>query len=432
MKKLISRLIVLVMCFSLSSLVACDNEESTTTETQKVLWNGFEYFDRDVQLIRIFNEFGKLDQNDNPEYVRSGKKSLKITPLGSRVHNANPYFMVPATSTRFEEISYGDFTNVDKLSFWFYNAEENTVNVGIGFGKGALKMDDRRDLMFKTNVEYFSLNSGWNYIEYDVQPALLKMQGLDIEAVNGVMFEFDYVESHDLEDSPEVYLDDIYIEYTKTPKSLEYDKPVKTGTNGNNPYWMISDFEDPTDAYAYMYNYTFPAPVSAHPIIKSVFAGDYGVITEDSLRVMLIQKKHGGGSYGWPVLHLAPEPIKAAIDAIGQDIYDNPGNYVITYDCYNGSNYTGGWSHEFYKSGISTWQSLSVKPRSWASYSYNIGQLMARYDSYKTQNPDTDLLSWLDSPHLEFRWSGHYNKNNAEAENADRCFFIDNVRIEKI
>ncbi|MBQ9734295.1 MAG: hypothetical protein IJV95_00410, partial [Clostridia bacterium] len=187
----------IALSFSLSGLIACDVKSDESVEKSQVLWNGFEYFDRDVQLIRLFNEFGKVDQNSNPEYVRSGEKSLKITPLGSRMHNANPYFMVPASSTRFEEVAFGDFTNVDKLSFWFYNAEETPVNVGIGFGKGSLKMEDRRDIMQKTNVEYFSLNSGWNYIEYDVQPALLKMQGLNLQAVNGVMFEFDYVESHD-------------------------------------------------------------------------------------------------------------------------------------------------------------------------------------------------------------------------------------------
>ena len=432
LKKLLSILLATVLCFSLLSLIACDAKDDAPVDKNEVLWNGFEYFDRDVQLIRLLNEFGKVDQNSNPEYVRSGEKSLKITPLGSRVNNANPYFMIPATSTRFEEISFGDFTKVDKITCWLYNAEDTPVSAGLGFGKGALKMDDRRDIIQKTNVEYFSLNSGWNYIEYDVQPALLKMQGLNLQAVMGLMFEFDYVESHDLKDSPEIYLDDITIKYTDTPKSQEYSTTVKTGTNNGNPYWVISDFENSTDAYAYMYNYAFPAPVAAHPIIKSVFAGDYNVVTEDSLRVLLIQKKHGGGTYGWPVLHLAPEPIKAAIDAIGQDIYDNPYNYVITYDCYNGSNYTGGWSHEFYKGGISTWQSLSVKPRNWAAYSYNIGSLMSAYEKYKTNNSDTDLKSWLDNPHLEFRWSGHYNKNNAEAENADRCFFIDNVRIEKI
>ena len=432
LKKLLSILMAIALSFSLSGLIACDVKSDESVEKSQVLWNGFEYFDRDVQLIRLFNEFGKVDQNSNPEYVRSGEKSLKITPLGSRMHNANPYFMVPASSTRFEEVAFGDFTNVDKLSFWFYNAEETPVNVGIGFGKGSLKMEDRRDIMQKTNVEYFSLNSGWNYIEYDVQPALLKMQGLNLQAVNGVMFEFDYVESHDLKDSLEIYLDDITIKYTDTPKSQEYNVAVKMGTNDGNPYWVISDFENANDAYAYMYNYAYPAPVSAHPIIKSVFAGDYNVITKNGLRALLIQKKHGVNYYGWHVIHLASEPIKAAIDAIGQDIYDNPSNYVIAYDCYNGSNYTGGWSHEFYKSGISTWQSFSTNAKTWKTYSYNIGSLMNAYETYKTNNPDTDLINWLDNPHFEFRYSRHYKDTNTAEENADRPFFIDNVRIEKI
>ena len=57
---------------------------------------------------------------------------------------------------------------------------------------------------------------------------------------------------------------------------------------------------------------------------------------------------------------------------------------------------------------------------------------MNLYQTYKTNNPDTELMSWLDNPHFEFRYSRHYKDTNTAAENADRPFFLDNVRIEKI
>ncbi|MBR2330477.1 MAG: hypothetical protein IKA40_04450, partial [Clostridia bacterium] len=90
-------------------------------EGDKVLMNGFEYFDRDVQLLRMFNEFGVLSDNEDETFIRTGEHSLKITPLGHRMHTANPYFLLPSSSLRFSEVAFGDFSNVDTVSMWFYN-----------------------------------------------------------------------------------------------------------------------------------------------------------------------------------------------------------------------------------------------------------------------------------------------------------------------
>ena len=438
-KKLTALFITIILCLSFAGLTAC-KEEQTSSNSNVVLMNGFEYFDRDVQLIRIFNEFGSVDQNSNPEYVHSGEKSLKLTPLGSRVNTANPFLLLPTFSTRFEEVAFGDFSKVDKVSFWFYNAEEKIVNVGIGFGKGVIKMntETRRDEIEKTNVEYFALNTGWNYIEYNVVPSYLALQGLNIKEVYGIVIEFDYVVSHKLADSPEVYLDDVYLTYLDQAKSTEFTMDVKTGTTDDgNKYWVVSDFENPLDAYFYSYNYKFPAPASAHPVIKNVFAGDYGVITETGTQVLLIQKKHGGTSYGWPGLVLSPEVLLKVFDAIGGDLKDNPQNYEIKFDIYNGSDYQGGWGIEYcpdytngqgVKVGLSFYDSVSVGAKKWQTHSYNIGTLVNKAIAVKESDPDADVKTFIEDPRLRFQWSRY----NTEEDLSDRPFYLDNVRIEKI
>jgi hypothetical protein len=340
---------------------------------------------------------------------------------------ANPYVLLPSFSTRFEEVAFGDFSNVDTVSMWFYNAEEEKVNVGIGFGTGVIKMDssNRRDYMQKTNVEYFTLDTGWNYVEYNVEPAYLALQGLNIKEVYGVVIEMDYVESHNLADSPEVYLDDVCLTYTDTPKSTVLNMDVKTGTTSDgNQYWSLGDFENPLESYYYSYYYRYPAPVSAHPIIKPVFAGDYGVMAKSGTQGLLIQKKHGGPYYGWPVVRISETVVKAVFAAIGEDLQNNPQNYAFKFDLYNASAYTGGWSVEY--EHAATWGNISVKPGEWNTYSYTLSGVDSKM-GVKEDGTKYENFSKVGGA-IEFRWSRY----NTESDLADRPFILDNVRIEKI
>ena len=440
LKRIITIISSLILCVSFTFVFGCGKQDSTREDQKVVLMNGFEYFDRDVQLIRLFNEFGRLDQNSDAQYVRSGSKSLKLTPLGSRLNTANPFILLPSFSTRFTELAFGDFSKADKLSFWFYNAETESVNVGIGFGKGILQVDPgaRRDSIRKTCIEYFSLKSGWNYIEYKVVPSYLALQGLNIKEVYGIVIEFDYVVSHRLADSPEIYLDDVYITYADVEKPTDFSMNVKTGvTDDGKPYWSVSDFEDESESYFYYYNYSFPAPASAHPVIKTVFAGDYGVITEKGTQVLLIQKKHGGEDYGWPGIVISPQVLLEVFAAIGQDLELHPEKYELKFDVFNGSDYTGGWGVEYYPNyttgtgeigGIGTYDSVIVAPKSWHYHKWNIGDLNARAQAVKESDPDADVKPFTENPFVRFAW----DKFSGERDTADRPFFIDNVRIEKV
>lgn len=390
-------------------------------EGDKVLMNGFEYFDRDVQLLRMFNEFGVLSDNTEEAFIRTGEHSLKITPLGHRLHTANPYFLLPSSSLRFSEVAFGDFSDVDTVSMWFYNNEETDVNVGIGFGTGVMTMADRRDMIRKTNVEYFSLKHGWNYIEYNVEPAYLTLQGLKIAEVYGIVVEFDYVQSHKLADSPEVYLDDVCLTYTETPKTQNLVIDVKKGvTKDGNEYWSIADFENPLEAYYFAYGYSYPSPASAFPVMKTVFAGDYDTVATSGTQAFLIQKKHGGTSYGWPTVRLHESVMQQVIAAIGDDLLQNPQNYVFKVDIYNASSVANGCSIEF--EGAQTWDSISVEPGQWKTYETTFGKINSK------KLPATEKVYTEDIGIVDFRWSRY----NTDENLADRPMLFDNVRIEKI
>jgi hypothetical protein len=139
---------------------------------------------------------------------------------------------------------------------------------------------------------------------------------------------------------------------------------------------------------------------------------------------LLIQKKHGGSYYGWPVVRISETVVKAVFDAIGEDLQNNPQNYAFKFDLYNASAYTGGWSVEY--EHAATWGSISVKPGEWNEYSY----VLANVDSkmgVKTDGTTYEAFSKVGGA-IEFRWSRY----NTESDLADRPFILDNVRIEKI
>ena len=443
-KKLKALLLASVLC--LSSLVSCvapntassgsdsdsdgaDNGGITETipqgevggilEDGKTLMNGFEYFDRDIQLLRVFNDFGVLNDNTDKQYIRTGEHSLKINPVGSRVHSANPYFLISSSSLRFEEVAFGDFSKVDTVSFWFYNSEEEAVNVGIGFGTGSLFTSgaDKRDHIYKTNSEFFTLQNGWNYIEYNVEPAYLQLQGLNINEVYGITVEFDYLTSHKLADSPTVYLDDVCLSYTDTPKSQELAIEVKTGTTAEgNPYWSIADFEDPLEAYYFAYKY---GPEAALPVIRTVFAGDYNAITSRGTQALLIQKKHGGDTYGWPRVTLNEKVMKAVFAEIGDDILQNPDNYVFKLDVYNASNVIrNAFTIQFDGATSDGW--AGGDPGTWATYSTTLGRIDGKK---KTEIPYTQSQGTI-----TFTWDRYPTASDL----SDRPILVDNVRIEKI
>lgn len=386
----------------------------------KTLMNGFEYFDRDIQIIRLFNEFGRLDENEDKKFVRSGEKSLKITPLGARMTTANPFFLLPTYSIRFDEVAFGDFSKVDTISFWFYNNEETDVNVGIGFGTGTLKMADRRDVINKTNVEYFTLQNGWNYVEYNVEPAHLALQGLNIKEVYGIVVEFDYVQSHKLADSPEVYMDDVCLSYLEEEKNATFTMDVKKGTTTEGKeYWSISDFENPLETYYYYYQYSYPAPAAGHPVIKPVYAGDYDVIAASGTQALLIQKKHGGGVYGWPTIRIHEKVMQAVFAAIGDDIKEHPENYAFKFDLYNAATVNNGFSLEF--DGAATWSTISVAPGQWGTFEKTFASINGAATNATKVYTDTQGS-------IRFSWGSYYGEENID----DRPLLLDNVRIEKI
>ena len=423
LKSILLAVLMLVPIFG-----SCSKQEEAVQETTgKTLMNGFEYYDRDISLIRLINEFGRLEENTDKQFIHSGEKSLKITPRGSRIHTANPYFVLPTSSLRFTELAYSDFSKVDNISFWFYNNEAQNVNVGIGFTQGLLRMDTdtRREHINKTAVEYFTLKKGWNYVEYKIRPMYLALQNVKLEEIYGVVVEFDHIISNKLGTSAEIYLDDVVLTYTDEERSSDFTMEVEKGkTADGNDYWQLSDFENPLETYYYSYYYSYPAPREGYPIVKTVSSGDYNAVMTKGTSALLIQKKWGtnrGGS-GWPSLMLHKEVIKAVFAEIGDDIKNNPQNYALKWDVYNDSDVKDTLNIRFEgDKSVPAINTVTVGSKQWNSYSATISSINKAIvkEGYKPFSEDPGFLF--------FFWYSY----TTEAKD-DRPFLVDNLRIEKI
>ena len=415
--------------FSNVEATVSKNDLGQTTSSGGTLINGFEVFDRDVQLIKLFNEFGRLEKNNDKKYVRSGDSSLHVQPFGGRIkqNTANPFFLLPTTSTRFQELGFGNFTKVDTVTFWIYNAEEEALNVGVGLQVGNIKSvggAPTYDIVQTTWSEYYSLRSGWNFIEYEILPAELEMQGVSLEAVSGIAFEFDHVWSNDFADAPDLYIDEVCLNYLETEKTGTLDLSITKTTwldgETERDSWTIFDFESGNASKYFYYAHSFPAPMAGEPVLKHVFAGDYGAIAEDNAQTLLMLLKHGGKQKGeCPVMYMYGEVMQAAIKAIGNDIVENPQNYAFRFDMYNGSAVNYRFALEY--SGASTWEVFDTVAGEWKTYSVNFGFINSKAKSGNevfTKAPGA----------VRFAWSDYSLTENIE----DRPFLIDNMRIDKI
>ena len=435
MKKNLLTILSLMLCvLFLVSSPACSGNE--THKPVEKLMNGFENFDREVQTVRIFNSFGRVEQNSDKKYVKSGEKSLHIQPFGGRIasNTANPYLILPTLSSVYPECSFSDFTDVSSVSFWIYNAEEFNLNVGVSLQVGEIFSGTNKPAIGAAKVDraqrtanvYYTLKSGWNFIVYEVVPDYLKLCELDldnikfkIEEVYGVAIEFDYVLSNDFNDAPSLYLDDVSLCYGTQKKSQEIRVREKDLNDGLKSFIMC-DFETP-EQVNYFYSRINVMPAAAQPTVKQVFAGDYGAIGQDSGQALLTLRKHGAGQVGDYVgLFLSQHVVEAAFGAIGDDVKNNPENYAFAFDCYNATDKTLSISTGY--GGSASQSAFTLLSGQWTScVTYNFSHLNNFLPASGVKF--TDKPGWL-----RFAWGQYYSSGDY----SDYPILLDNIRIEKI
>ena len=427
-KRIIATALAALTCISLCAFSSCKKEEpqETTETTNVVKLNDFETFEKDVQLLRLMNGFGAVNHNEDKTYVKSGERSVQLRPKGYNFATVPPYLVIPTYSQRFE-YGYGDFTKVNHLSMWFYNAEETEIEVGVGLLEKAIQNGQWYSTGYRIPAMYYTLQPGWTKVQYDIIADWMSLHpSFTLSAVHGIYVECPYSASPKLEDTPTLYLDDVQIHYQEQEHSKEMNIPLKADTQKG--IWEIADFEDSIENSFFNMMYTGSTNHKSHvPTAKVVHASKHGVITSEGENVLEITLRAGTGEYGWPFLYGSAKLMKYAFKQVGQDLIDNPQNYQISFELYNTQDFKMGMT--FYPQSATgkdlTGQSVQAEAHSWIKYSYNLGKLNDASAKYN----EAGEKDYITNPGRFVFASSQFN--TAE-DTSDRHVLLDNIRIEKI
>lgn len=233
MKKIL-RLLSLLLCVVLAlSLFACkpdqpdDNEDDATT----IVYADFERWAPDIATIRVLDYAGAIHINKDKNFVKEGKQSLLIHPLGRYTSGGNATFLFP-THSELYDFDYRDFRQTESISFEFYNAEDTVKKVAVGLTP---KVKSTGEQTFTKLAWQDLAPKTWTTISYTVDTRSLGFV-YDVKSIDGFYMTFENAGSRDEEDAPDIYLDNIVIH------RLPYQPPQNESFVLNGMEYL--DFED--------------------------------------------------------------------------------------------------------------------------------------------------------------------------------------------
>ncbi len=430
-KRIISSLLTVCTALTACMLVACkDKDQNLEENVTDIVFNGFEDFEKDILSIRPLNNFGKLNINREKEYVKFGDASLKIEASSGTWETAKPTMILPTYSTRYE-YDYKDFSKTEKISAWLYNAEERELSVGVGLQIGKWSCGQWWDRVDRCTPLYYTLQSGWNYVEYTVDPTYLAYQGnADIKNIQGLFFEFEYCSQ--FSDVPVIYMDDLRLHFSES-EIVGSEYVLKA--DAEKGVWEVADFEDARQGM-FMYMRSSAEGENGRMNARVVNASKYNTVAKSGNKALELTL-HAGLS-GWPRVTLSSKVLKKAIDAIGQDFIDHPENYRLCFDYYNGSPLKHSLSILYENAATATtlnpYKNISCDPYTWSTYEISFKAIndtlktAAENEKIKEGYTADDLRCEKHPVNIVFSGAAFANADDTR----DRYFLIDNIRIEKI
>ena len=192
---------------SAAVLCACGGEKGVT----EVAFASYESWQDGFYNINMMDGFGRITRSD--EQAHGGSYSAKLQPLGSVTDPSAPYFYYPMQMEGEEGYHYADFSKLEKVSFFMYNAEAEEREVQLAI---VASISDVYSTDYKVVGTYSLAPGTWTEIEY--QPDYEALQDLcDITNVAGLGFVFENQNSSSVADAPVLYLDDLTLSVSEEP-----------------------------------------------------------------------------------------------------------------------------------------------------------------------------------------------------------------------
>lgn len=386
-----------------SDVITVDGSEVS----QVVDFLDFEEYNPDFQLIRLDQTFGKVSQNDDKAYVKSGKYSAKVQPLGGYSSETKPGFYYPLYS-EMAGFDYMDIRNWACVSIQVYNAQDDVRNMEVSMVTSVGSI-----YVYSTSGEQnYTLKPGWNDIVYYPNLDMLNI-AYDVENMQGICFSFDNAGTRHLKDAPVYYFDDVqlylYDEYRECESQMEFTRNEETGV------YEIMGFDK--DFHEYSYYLDIPKEKLTPDV--EIVDGETEGITATEGNKMLKLTLHPGDVHmqSYPKFCIPEKLIQAS--GFNEIPKDERENYRFVFDVYCADRDMN-LVFEFYTSGLNG----CYKPGNHVNFTASDEWQEAIFDfsvfaekSYEhIANPGEFRIVWAEYP----------------ADWGDLVIYIDNIRYEKI
>ena len=396
LKKVVSAVLASVTLLSTFVWAGCEMLGSKKNEVEQVVLADFEKFEPDFQLIRLSKHFGAVNVNTDPAYVKSGKTSAKVQPLGHVPSKSEPMMFFPLSSATYE-YDYKDFTYFDNVNMWIYNAEDEAMEVEIGFVEKMVDINDYVTIPGEVNT----LKPGWNRIIYYPDLNALNLV-TEITELLGVYLRFNNTPSYELEDAPVFYVDDVQLKKLPTPQIVEDVIKLDQGEILNfDKLWQqnVLSISAPNSS-------TIPEMTIVRASEENIPLIDDGRTEDYMLKVVT----KASSLSGWPGFEIPGKVIKRS-GATGISRTERS-KYYLCYDVYA----VDGDKNFVPLYGVSSWSTWwnrnepdVAKTGTWTTYRQNLADV---------------------SGSIYGSWAGYRVTWSEYSQGGDMTFYFDNFRLE--
>lgn len=446
MKKLLAIILAVLTMLSALSMVACNEEadNSGTQDTSNILFNGFEQFERDFLTMRVVDHaFGSVNICRDKNFVKFGEASALFRPRGTYHGTGKPIIYLPLYSDRFE-YDYTDITKFEKISAWFYNAQEEPFRVGMGLQTATISCNQTLDSTSRTVAKSFDLLPGWNYVEYDLDPKYLDCTTtLDRSHAYGMFIQFEYVDPFRTEESPYIYCDDIRIHTSET--AVQGSSTFGLKADAEAGVWEVANFED--ERQLQFFNIASNVVETRRATLEVVNASEVNTSATSGSNVLKATLRSSYAANHSCTFTLSGQVLREVFATIGSDIIEHPENYSLCYDYFIASaespgTFRGSLKSAACTSGIPSWAcpaQASVDPYTWGTYEINIGWIDQNTQKYLHMLPYKSTYPKLKDGYIDDQALVSLNPDTLtfivpglQPGAKDINYVIDNIRIVRL
>ena len=391
MKQIMKKFLASVLaCSCMISLFGCnrnlqeDKKPTGETNPSEVLFADFESWEPDFQMCRISNYFGKVSLNSDEQYVKNGKHSARIDPVG------NGWMYFSTYSERFE-YDYTDFTRLDCIRMEMYNPQSQNEKVSVGLVSNPYALDQ----FTRAGGKQFTLKPGWNTLDYYIDASLVSVIA-DMSDIRGVYMIFDPLFLYEITDeTPRYYLDNIRFRYKETPHVVESIFEFEEN--------KIMDFEKFYESNFYMNEFAID--------MQMVKPGNYGVSNvsgSKALRIVFPGTASGAWKNYFQIMGAYMK--KSPLGSLTKEQFNNA---YFCWDVYNGASSTYNLVAAFYDETGKNYYKVATYPQpgEWKT------------ERIKLTDIATAMPNWQEK-------IGNFSLDVLDNLNKARELFVDNIRIE--